>query len=184
MDYPGECREFGLITDILGPRCSQSKCQSLPSTDCQRITPPGACCPICSGALTIVYSKKQIDRALYALRGKNTESLTLKSVFRSLENLVQISQCRLSGFLSVENDIFISVQSTEKQPSFIQIEVCSREAEKIATLISIQSHRVTSELSLSALTVATIVKSSTSNSLTNSFSLVLVLFLNVFLVTR
>jgi len=125
--------------------------------------PPGACCPICAGAVRIVYSRKQVDRALYALKGKNTESLTLRSIMRTLENLIQISQCRLTGFLTIEADLFVSVHTTATSPSIIQIEACTREAEKIATLISTQSHRITSELSLSALTVANIVQTTAFN---------------------
>lgn len=48
----------------------------------------------------------------------------------------------------------MTVQSSLEDGSEIQIEACHREAEKIANLISTQSHRITSDLSLSALTVA------------------------------
>lgn len=154
FDHFGPCQEVGLLTPTMGPRCSTTSCQALLSPHCLPIIPPGACCPVCSGSMRIVYSRKQIDRALYALKGKNTELLTLKSLLRSLERLVKVSDCRLSGFLTVEADIFVTIQSTLKSPSLVQIEACNREAEKITNLIATQSHRITSELSLSALTVA------------------------------
>lgn len=154
MDYPGPCRDVGLLTATLGSRCTRVKCHSLPSSTCLPVIPPGACCPICSGSFRIVYSRKQIDRGLYALNGKNTNLLTLKSILRSLEALIHTSGCRLSGYLTIESDIFVTVQSVVENPSDIQIEACHREAEKIANLISTQSHWVTSDLSLSALTVA------------------------------
>lgn len=102
----------------------------------------------------MVYSRKQIDRALYALNNKNSHLLTQKSVLRSLSALIRTSDCRLSGFLTIEADIFVTVQSTLEGASEVQFEACHREAEKIANLISTQSHRITSDLSLSALTVA------------------------------
>lgn len=155
MDYPGPCQDLGLLTATLGPRCTRVKCPSLPLSSCLPIIPPGACCPVCSGSFRIVYSRKQIDRALYALNNKNSYLLTLKSVLRSLAALIRTADCRLSGFLTIEADIFVTVQSTSQEDtSEIQIEACHREAEKIVNLISTQSHKITSDLSLSALTVA------------------------------
>lgn len=164
MDYEGPCREVGLLSDALGPRCSSNvKCRPLANPHCQPVYPPGACCPLCSGALRIVYSRKQIDRAMYALKGRHTHLLTLHGVLRRLESLIQIGQCRIAGFLTMETDLFVTVQSTEEQPGFVQVEACGREAEKIATLIETQSHRIVSELALSALTVANVVPVSTMN---------------------
>lgn len=91
---------------------------------------------------------------LFALQAKNTELLTLKGVLHSLEGLIRLAYCRLSGFLSIESDIFVIVHSTEVSPTTIQYEACIREAEKIATLIDTQSHRITSDVALSSLTVA------------------------------
>lgn len=163
MDYTGKCQEIGLLTNILGKRCNSIKCDTNLSERCLKIIPPGACCPICSGALRIVFSRKQIDRALYALKGRNTDALTLRAILESLEELIRISQCHLSGYLTIETDIFVTVQSTIKSPTFVQIEACEREAEKIATLISMQSHRITSNLALSSLTVAHVITSSNMN---------------------
>lgn len=150
----GPCQDLGLLTATLGPRCTRIKCNALPTPSCLPIIPPGACCPVCSGSFRIVYSRKQIDRALYALNNQNTYLLTLRSVLKSLAALIRTSDCRLSGFLTIEADIFVTVQSDLDGASEIQIEACHREAEKIANLISTQSHRITSDLSLSALTVA------------------------------
>lgn len=160
VDYPGTCRDIGLLTATLGPRCSRIKCQPLPSSTCLPIIPPGACCPVCSGSFRVVYSRKQIDRALYALNNQNTYLLTLQSVLHSLAALIRTSECQLSGFLTIESDIFVTVQSVQAKspPSQIQMEACHREAEKIANHISTQSHRITSDLSLNALTVANMVQ--------------------------
>lgn len=105
-----------------------------------------------------------IDRALYALKGKNMEALTLQGLLRGLSRLIRLSHCRLFGFLTMETDLFVTVQNMEKEPSYIQIEACARESEKIATLIASQSHRITSDLALSSLTVANIMPTSQFNS--------------------
>lgn len=155
-DYEGSCREIGLLTDTLGPRCASVKCTNTEHCHEGAIIPPGACCPVCGGAMRIIYSRKQIDRALFVLKGKNLELLTLKGILRSLETLIRVSHCRLSGFLTIESDIFVLVHTTGARVLAIQHEACVREAEKIATLIDTQSHRITSDLSLSSLTVANV----------------------------
>ncbi|XP_055383709.1 reversion-inducing cysteine-rich protein with Kazal motifs, partial [Condylostylus longicornis] len=157
VDYIGPCIEVGLLSSNMGPRCHQVKCSKLPSEYCKPIYPPGACCPICAGALRIIFSKKQIDRALYALKMKNIEILTLQNILKSLDSLIKITECQLVGFLTMETDLFIAVISREELPNHIQIEACSIEAEKIASLINTQSHSITSNLILSSLTVANLV---------------------------
>lgn len=106
--------------------------------------------------MRIIYSRKQIDRALFALKGKNLELLTLRGILRALQSLVRVSHCRLSGLLTIESDIFVLVHTIGDHVSTLQHEACVREAEKIATLIDTQSHRITSDVSLSALTVANV----------------------------
>lgn len=157
-DYDGECREIGLLTNTLGPRCASVKCNYNIKCFEGAIIPPGACCPICGGAVRIIYSRKQIDRALFTLKGKNTDVLTLKGILRALDNLVQVAHCRVSGYLTIEADIFVIVHTSGANLSELQHEACVREAEKIATLIDTQSHRITSDIALSALTVANVVR--------------------------
>ncbi|XP_044737825.1 reversion-inducing cysteine-rich protein with Kazal motifs [Chrysoperla carnea] len=164
VDYDGVCQAIGLIGDKMKKQCNEEiKCKSLLSKNCIGYTPPGACCPVCAGAMKIIYSRKQIDRALYALKGHSITSLTLQSMLQSLERHIQISECVLRGYLSIESDIFVMVQSTELKPSKLQLDACVREAEKIASLIRRHSPRIASDLSLSALTAATIVHSTNSN---------------------
>ncbi|XP_053683316.1 reversion-inducing cysteine-rich protein with Kazal motifs [Sabethes cyaneus] len=158
VDYNGPCQEVGVIDSQLEAKCSSIKCPKRKWLECNLVIPPGACCPICGTALRIVYSRKQVDRALYALKGKDTENLTLKGLLQSLERLLQTVECRLSGQLTFENDIFVMVENISYRPNQLQEEICIREAEKLVTLIRTQSHRITSELNLSALTVATLVR--------------------------
>lgn len=154
VDYNGKCMEIGLIASDMGPKCNYAKCPKLPVSNCVSVTPPGACCPICGKALRIVYSRKQVDRALYALKGKNLELLSLRSILKTLDGLLEFSECQLAGYLTIETDIFIVVTTRQKHPKSIQMEACSREAEKLKTLIENKGHNVMSNLALSALTVA------------------------------
>uniref|UniRef100_A0A1Y9H237 Reversion-inducing cysteine-rich protein with Kazal motifs n=1 Tax=Anopheles dirus TaxID=7168 RepID=A0A1Y9H237_9DIPT len=157
VDYNGPCQEVGLISASLDARCSSIKCPRRKHLNCAPVLPPGACCPVCGTALRIVYSRKQIDRGLYALKGHWTEYLTLKSILQSLEALLQTVECRLSGQLTFENDLYVVVETIARAPSRLQTQICAREAERLVTLVRTQSHRITSELNLSALTVATLV---------------------------
>lgn len=146
------------MTNTLGPRCASVKCNFNIKCTEGAIIPPGACCPVCGGAVRIIYSRKQIDRALFTLKGKNTDILTLKGILRALDNLIQVAHCQISGYLTIEADIFVIIHTIGSNLSQLQHEACIREAEKIATLIDTQSHRITSDLALSALTVANVVR--------------------------
>ena len=182
VDYNGPCKTVGLIGDDIKHRCISLNCPKKLPENCLGIIPTGACCPICGGAFKVIYSRKQIDRALYALRGKNTESLTLKAILRSLEKLVKVSQCYLSGFLTFETDIEVIIYSSHKNPTTLQIEICDQEAEKIVNLIQTKSHYISSDLGLSSLTVANVVKPTISSS-SNSLRLSSIILLMTFLIT-
>lgn len=109
--------------------------------------------------------------------------MTLRSLLKSLERQIQVAQCVLRGYLSVELDIFVLVQTTERYPSALQLEACLREAEKIASLVNRQSPRVVSELSLSSLTAAKVVhvpRSSASGMRLTRGVLVSIVFLLLF----
>ncbi|XP_046867726.1 reversion-inducing cysteine-rich protein with Kazal motifs [Drosophila willistoni] len=156
VDYTGRCREVGLLVSDMGRRCRTVKCPSSDFKYCHLIVPPGACCPLCAGgALRIIYSKKQLDRATYALKGKKSSLLTLRGVLQQLDSLIQINECQLTGFLTMEVGIFVAlVPKTRGSPTRLQLEACGREAEKISALINAQSPSITTNLVLSSLTVS------------------------------
>lgn len=171
VDYFGPCKAVGFIdTDT---KCSYVKCPRKLPDHCLGIIPTGACCPICAGALKIVYSRKQIDRGIYALKNTDLEALTLKSILKSLQQLIKVSSCYLSGFLTFEADIMIVVYNIDKHPKIDQVEVCQQEAIKISNLISTKSHHFTSNLGLSSFIFASYVKPSISYSMANQPSLFL-----------
>ncbi|ERL84307.1 hypothetical protein D910_01716 [Dendroctonus ponderosae] len=169
VDYNGPCSSIGLITNTKSRQCSNVKCHELPDESCLGITPPGACCPLCGGSLRLLYSRKQIDRALYALQNRGTDSINLRSLLKGLERQVQIAQCTVRGYVTVETDIFVVIQSNEGYPSSLQLEACIREAEKIAGLVNMKSPRIVSEVSLSSLTLATVVHTHIATSSTHIY---------------
>lgn len=157
VDYVGRCREVGLLASDMGRRCRTVVCPAPVSKHCRLIVPPGACCPLCAGgAFRIIYSRKQFDRAMYGLRAPSSTLLTLHGVLQQLDGLVQVSECQMTGFLTMEVGIFVALvpASSVKRPSRLQLEACAREAEKMSSLINAQSPRITTNLALSCLTVS------------------------------
>lgn len=160
VDYQGPCIAVGLIGDQARSQCNDNavKCPPLTRPVCLGVTPPGACCPVCGGSLRLLYSQKQVDRVLYGMRGNAVSALTLRAVLQALERQVQVAECTVRGYLTVEMDLFVLVQTVGKNPpSDLQLEACEREAEKLANLVQGASPRILSELSLSPLTAATVV---------------------------
>ncbi|XP_038222339.1 reversion-inducing cysteine-rich protein with Kazal motifs isoform X2 [Zerene cesonia] len=158
VDYYGPCFAVGPISDVMEPKCQLDRilCPPLKKPNCLGFTAPGACCPKCGGALRILYSKKQIDRALY---GTNISAsvINLKNVLSALERHVKVAECALRGYLTIEMEIFVTIESILKNPTDLQLKVCILEAEKIADLINRDSALITSDLGLSALSYALIV---------------------------
>lgn len=165
MDYLGPCLAVGPISDLMEPKCQFDRivCPGLKNSKCLGFTAPGACCPRCGGALRILYSKKQIDRALYGTNISATV-INLSNVLKSLERHVQIAECALRGFLTIEKEIFVTVESMLRNPTDLQLNVCVLEAEKLADLINRDSVLISTDLGLSALSYALTVHTQSTSS--------------------
>lgn len=155
VDYIGPCYAVGPISDLMEPKCQFDRiiCPPLKKPDCLGFTAPGACCPKCGGALRILYSKKQIDRALYGTNISATV-INLHNVLSALDRHIKIAECALRGYLTIEMEIFVTVETILKNPTDLQLHVCVLEAEKLADLINRESALITSDLGLSALSYA------------------------------
>ncbi|VVC41393.1 Thyroglobulin type-1,Kazal domain [Cinara cedri] len=166
VDYAGPCASSGLIGYNGQPYCAKGvvECPSLPQQECLGITPPGACCPKCAGALRILFSQKQVDRVIYMLKRPAANALSMKSVLRALDRHVQVAECVVRGHLTIYQDILVLVESTVKNPSKLQLEACLRESEKLSTLVETSSPRAMSDLSLSTLISASPVHELVTNS--------------------
>lgn len=112
--------------------------------------------------MRIVVSRKQIDRALYALPARDHHLVTVQGILSSLQRLVGTSGCRVIGYQTVELDMFVTVQSMSTIAMMTSLNLlysssidhsmlCTREAEKIVTLIRTQSPRIVSDVALSTL---------------------------------
>lgn len=174
IDYTGNCKAVGLIDS--DTHCYNVKCHKNLPEHCLGVIPTGSCCPVCGGVIQIIYSRKQIDRGIYALKNSDLEALTLRSLLKSLQRLIKVSSCYLSGFLTFESDIMVIVYSIHKNPTVTEVEVCQQEAIKITNLIAIKSHHFTSDLGLSSFIVANYVKPtiSISNILSSSQLLIMI----------
>lgn len=155
VDYVGPCLAVGPISDLMEPKCTIDRivCPPLKNPKCLGFTAPGACCPKCGGALRILYSKKQIDRALYGTN-ISASAINLNKILRALERYVTITECTLRGYVTIEMEIFVSVESLLDNPTDLQLSVCVLEAEKLADLINRESPLISTDLGLSALTYA------------------------------
>lgn len=74
-----------------------------------------------------------------------------------------------------------------RSPSAVQLEACLREAEKLSSLVNMQSPRIVSELSLSSLTAASIVHTEVTHSSgdnSQSFNVSLIVSLLLLLIMR
>lgn len=76
---------------------------------------------------------------------------------KALERQVKIAECALRGFLTIEMEIFVTVETILQNPTDLQLSVCVLEAEKIADLINRESALISSDLGLSALAYAILV---------------------------
>lgn len=174
VDYVGPCLAVGPISDAMEPKCTIDRilCPPLKKPGCLGFTAPGACCPKCGGAMRILYSKKQIDRALYGTNISAT-AINLHNILRALERHVTIAECALRGYLTIETEIFVSVESLLKDPTDLQLKVCVLEAEKLADMINKESAVMSTDLGLSALAYALTVHTYPNAVTTASFSITL-----------
>ncbi|XP_076035160.1 reversion-inducing-cysteine-rich protein with kazal motifs [Oratosquilla oratoria] len=152
VDYRGPCRAVGDIEAMPKPACKHVQCAPLVLEGCIGSVPAGSCCPVCGGALRLLYSQDLVDRALVTL--KHTSPLTVTTLVKALRREVRVAECDLTGHITVEGDLFILVFPLTEEPSNVQLEACIKEAEKIETLVQQQNPRLMSQLPLSALTLA------------------------------
>ncbi|XP_078454007.1 reversion-inducing cysteine-rich protein with Kazal motifs-like [Lampetra planeri] len=158
VDYMGPCRAVGLLPrhGAATPECDPVTCPPLPVAGCQPVTPPGACCPLCAGMLRILWSMEQLDM-LARVSGRG--AISQQDVVTALRSHVSVPQCDAFGFLSIENDLVLLVLPVDQQPTALQIEACSKEAEKIGALVNSGSPVLVSHTPLSALLAAQVLVS-------------------------
>ncbi|XP_031729533.1 reversion-inducing cysteine-rich protein with Kazal motifs-like [Anarrhichthys ocellatus] len=148
VDYDGPCHAVGVVSDVAhDSACSVIPCPPLCTPGCQPVTPPGACCPICASMLQILWNKEQMNT--FSKLNKN-QPVTVYDVLQILSLHVSVPQCDVFGYLSIDHEMVVLIVPVDQQPTPLQIEACSKEAEKIDSLINYASPTLVSHVPLSA----------------------------------
>ncbi|KAL4635116.1 reversion-inducing cysteine-rich protein with Kazal motifs-like [Arapaima gigas] len=144
VDYHGHCQAMGTVSEYASDSgCNGVHCPPLSSKDCNPITPPGACCPLCAGMLRILWSAGQMNL-------NQNKPVTIHDILRILRLHVSVPQCDVFGYLSIDSEIVVLIVPVDQQPTPLQIEACSKEAEKIDSLINYGSPTLMSHVPFSA----------------------------------
>ncbi|XP_072268055.1 reversion-inducing cysteine-rich protein with Kazal motifs isoform X2 [Pyxicephalus adspersus] len=180
VDYYGRCQDVGIFSDhSFNTECSSVQCPPIPKFGCKPIIPPGACCPLCSGVLTILFDKEKLD----SFAKIRKMPITVMDILQKIRPHISVPQCDIFGYLSVESELVVLVVPVDIHPKAIQVEACNREAEKINSLINSDSPTLASQVPLSALITSEVFISSTVNSdctknISNNLYTLLCLLLN------
>ncbi|XP_054607370.2 reversion-inducing cysteine-rich protein with Kazal motifs [Nothobranchius furzeri] len=148
VDYKGPCNAVGHVSGMApDSACSLVSCPAVSTPGCHPITPPGACCPICASMLQIIWNQKQMNT--FSKLNKN-QFVTVRDVLQILRLYVSVPQCDVFGYLSINNQLVVLIAPVDHHPTPLQVEACSKEAEKIDALINYASPTLVSHVPLSA----------------------------------
>uniref|UniRef100_A0AAQ5XSH6 Reversion-inducing cysteine-rich protein with Kazal motifs n=1 Tax=Amphiprion ocellaris TaxID=80972 RepID=A0AAQ5XSH6_AMPOC len=162
VDYRGPCHAVGAVSDgAPDSACSLVPCPALSTPGCRPVTPPGACCPICASMLQILWNKEQMNT--FSKLNKN-KPVMVHDVLQTLRLHVSVPQCDVFGYLSIDHELVVLIAPVDQQPTPLQIEACSKEAEKIDSLINYSSPTLVSHVPLSAFLTSEIKTSSIHSS--------------------
>ncbi|KAG5268717.1 hypothetical protein AALO_G00215660 [Alosa alosa] len=162
VDYHRPCYAVGAVAEFPSDSgCNPKHCPPLSTKGCKPVTPPGACCPLCAGMLQILWNKQQMNA--FAKLNRN-QPVTLHDILRILRLHVSVPQCDIFGYLSIDSEIVILIVPVDQKPTPIQIEACSKESEKIDSLINYGSPTLVSHVPLSAFLTSEVKVSTISSS--------------------
>uniref|UniRef100_A0A669BJD5 Reversion-inducing cysteine-rich protein with Kazal motifs n=1 Tax=Oreochromis niloticus TaxID=8128 RepID=A0A669BJD5_ORENI len=162
VDYEAPCRAVGAVSDVApDSACSLVSCPSLSTPGCHPVTPPGACCPICASILQILWSKERMNTFSKVW---TKQPVTVHDVLQILRPHISVPQCDVFGYLSIDHLLVVIIAPVDQQPTPLQIEACSKEAEKIDSLINYASPTLVSHVPLSAFLTTEIKTSSIRSS--------------------
>ncbi|KAK3093529.1 hypothetical protein FSP39_016828 [Pinctada imbricata] len=199
VDYYGPCRAVGHFSGNLTDNeclsnptikncineCEKITCPPVVPSNCQPLTPPGACCPVCAAELRALYKTDIADEVAEATM---SGPVTVHSILNILSRQLEVAECDVFGYLNVESDdLVILVKSVVRSPTMLQVEACVREAERIAYLIQTDNPLLKSYMTLTPLLLAPMrAPSAISTSSGSNFSqsvTSIVLFLLIYIVT-
>uniref|UniRef100_A0A673LQZ7 Reversion-inducing cysteine-rich protein with Kazal motifs n=1 Tax=Sinocyclocheilus rhinocerous TaxID=307959 RepID=A0A673LQZ7_9TELE len=145
VDYQGRCHAVGVVSEFTPDSgCNAVPCPPLSSRACNPVTPPGACCPVCAGLLQILWNKVQMNTF------SKVNPVTVHDILKILRLHISVPQCDIFGYLSIDSELIVLIVPVDQQPTPLQIEACSKEAEKIDSLLNSASPTLVSQVPLSA----------------------------------
>lgn len=92
------------------------------------------------------------------------QPVTVHDVLQILRPHISVPQCDVFGYLSIDHLLVVIIAPMDQQPTPLQIEACSKEAEKIDSLINYASPTLVSHVPLSAFLTSEIKTSSIRSS--------------------
>uniref|UniRef100_A0AAY4BBB7 Reversion-inducing cysteine-rich protein with Kazal motifs n=1 Tax=Denticeps clupeoides TaxID=299321 RepID=A0AAY4BBB7_9TELE len=182
VDYHSRCHAVGVVSEFVSDSgCNVVPCPPLSTKDCNPVTPPGVC--ICHKVCRCI----MLYHDLRFLALNRNQPVTVHDILRILRRHVSVPQCDVFGYLSIDSEIVILIAPVDQQPTPLQIEACSKEAEKIDSLINSGSPTLVSHVPLSAFLTSELKISTISSSgcpsaslpslhLCLSFSFLLIIF--------
>ncbi|CAL8311047.1 unnamed protein product [Merluccius merluccius] len=148
VDYEGPCHAVGAVSDYaVDSGCDLVVCPLPSNPGCVPVTPPGACCPICASILQILWNRDQMN--VFAKLNRD-QPVTVQDILQILRLHVSVPHCDVFGYLSINHELVVVIAPLELQPTPLQVEACSKEAEKIDLLINYGSPTLVSHVPLSA----------------------------------
>ncbi|XP_013784670.2 reversion-inducing cysteine-rich protein with Kazal motifs-like, partial [Limulus polyphemus] len=159
---PNPCRHHQnkLTTYVTGNEttkgfgCSGIRCPPLPSPHCSNVIPPGACCPVCGAVVAFLFSRHQADIVVRAVQ--DVKPVVVQTIAEKLRYYVKVAECDVFSYLSLESEVIVTVTPITATPTFLQVETCVKEAEKIKTLVEMTSPAILTDLSLSLFLAASL----------------------------
>uniref|UniRef100_A0A9J7ZNV5 Reversion-inducing cysteine-rich protein with Kazal motifs n=1 Tax=Cyprinus carpio carpio TaxID=630221 RepID=A0A9J7ZNV5_CYPCA len=171
VDYQGRCHAVGVVSEFTSDSgCNAVPCPPLSSRACNPVTPPGACCPVCAGLLQILWNKAQMNTFA------KVNPVTVHDVLKILRLHISVPQCDIFGYLSVDSELIVLIVSVDQQPTPLQIEACSKETEKIDSLINSASPTLGAHVPLAAFLHSEVKLSTISSAALTPLSLSLCVF--------
>uniref|UniRef100_A0A8C1V7I1 Reversion-inducing cysteine-rich protein with Kazal motifs n=1 Tax=Cyprinus carpio TaxID=7962 RepID=A0A8C1V7I1_CYPCA len=174
VDYQGRCHAVGVMSELASDSgCNAVPCPPLSSHACNPVTPPGACCPVCAGMLQILWNKAQMNS--FAKLNRN-QPVTVHDILKILRLHISVPQCDIFGYLSIDSELIFLIVPVDQQPTPLQIEACSKEAEKIDSLINSASPTLGAHVPLAAFLHSEVKLSTISSAALTPLSLSLCVF--------
>ncbi|XP_076326861.1 reversion-inducing cysteine-rich protein with Kazal motifs-like isoform X2 [Tachypleus tridentatus] len=157
VDYTGPCVAVGIFKrnePTKGFGCRGIRCPTLPSPHCSNVIPPGACCPVCGAVVAFLFSRRQADIIVRVVQ--DVKPVVVQTIAEKLRYYVKVAECDVFSYLSLESEVIVTVTPITATPTFLQVETCVNEAEKIKTLVEMTSPAILTDLSLSLFLAASL----------------------------